>query len=174
MATKEQAYGSTIEPLNISNPQELNIAIVVADWNEEITSGLLKGAVDTLKKQGLSEEQITVERVPGSFELVYGCKLLCETYTYDAVIAIGSVIRGETSHFDYVCGAVSTGIAQLNLAYPMPTIFCVLTDDNKQQAIDRSGGKYGNKGEDAAIAALQMSMLSDKYNIKEDIQAFED
>ena len=97
--------------------------------------------------------------VPGSFELVFGSKKLLQTQNVDAVIAIGSVIRGETSHFDYVCGATAQGIKDLNVQFNVPVIFCVLTDDNLQQSIDRSGGKHGNKGIEAAIAAIQMAVL---------------
>ncbi len=103
------------------------------------------------------EENISSHEVPGSFELIYGASQLCKRGEVDAVIVIGSVIRGETSHFDYVCEGVTQGIKDLNVKYDIPVIFCVLTDDNEQQSLDRSGGKHGNKGVEAAVAAVMMT-----------------
>ena len=130
--------------------------LVVSQWNDSITTALCNGAVETLTKHGVKESNIKVWKVPGSFELIYGTKK-AQSYNPDAVIAIGSVIRGETQHFDFVCQAVSQGIKDLNVVSDVPVIFCVLTDDTLAQAKDRSGGKHGNKGTEAAVAALQMS-----------------
>ena len=144
---------------DIPNAKGLRFGIVVSAWNDNITEQLFKGAFAALLDCGALENNIIRWDVPGSFELVFGSKKLLETQNVDAVIAIGSVIRGETSHFDYVCGATAQGIKDLNVMYDVPVIFCVLTDDTLQQSIDRSGGKHGNKGIEAAIAAIQMASL---------------
>jgi 6,7-dimethyl-8-ribityllumazine synthase len=138
---------------------DMRIGIVVSEWNPDITEKLLEGALQTLKRLGVSEEHITVWHVPGSFELIYGARRMQENRFIDAIIAIGSIIRGETPHFDYVCQAVSQGIKDLNVRGDIPVVFCVLTDDNKQQAIDRSGGRHGNKGVDCAAAAIKLAWL---------------
>ncbi|WP_350290888.1 6,7-dimethyl-8-ribityllumazine synthase [uncultured Croceitalea sp.] len=143
----------------IPNAKNLRFGIVVSAWNDNITEQLFKGAFAALLDCGAIEGNIIRWDVPGSFELVYGSKKLLQTQNVDAVIAIGSVIRGETSHFDYVCGATAQGIKDLNVKFDVPVIFCVLTDDTLQQSIDRSGGKHGNKGIEAAIAAIQMAVL---------------
>ncbi|TXN35174.1 6,7-dimethyl-8-ribityllumazine synthase [Flagellimonas hymeniacidonis] len=158
MATENKnlsAYDKTAIP----NAAGLRFGIVVSEWNDTITEGLYKGAFDALVDCGASEEDIIRWNVPGSYELTFGCKKMFKTEKLDAVIAIGSVIRGETSHFDFVCSAAAQGIKDLNVAYDIPFIFCVLTDNNLQQAIDRSGGKHGNKGTEAAIAAIKMATL---------------
>ena len=110
-------------------------------------------------EHGALEENIISVKVPGSFELIYGCKRLIERREFNAVIAIGNVIKGETEHFTFVCEGVSQGIKDLNIKYDVPTIFCVLTDHTKQQSIDRSGGKHGNKGIESAVAAIKMAAL---------------
>lgn len=144
----------------IPNAKEFRFGIVVSEWNEEITQGLYKGAYEALIDNGASKDLIFSWDVPGSFELIYGCKKMQETYDMlNAIIAIGSVIEGETKHFDFVCQAVSQGIKDLNVHNDIPVIFCVLTDKNMQQALDRSGGKHGNKGTEAAIAAIKMAHL---------------
>jgi len=121
---------------------------------------MFQGAFDALLDCGVIKENIVRWNVPGSFELVYGCKKMQQSYPMlDAIIAIGSVIEGETKHFDYVCEATTNGIMQLNLQNEIPIMFCVLTDRTLQQAIDRSGGKHGNKGVEAAIAAIKMAQL---------------
>lgn len=142
----------------LPNGDKFRIGIVVSQWNEDITSALYKGAFDTLLDLGVKPVNIIKWEVPGSFELIYGCKKMQEQMV-NAVIAIGSVIQGETKHFDFVCDAVAQGIKDLNVNRETPVIFCVLTDNNKQQSIDRSGGKYGNKGVEAAVAAVQMADL---------------
>lgn len=150
---------SFYDKAKIPSAKPLRFGIVVSKWNNNITEPLCQGAVDALIDCGALEENILRWDVPGSYELVFGCKKLLKTQKVDAVIAIGSVIRGETSHFDYVCSATAQGIKDLNIAFDVPVIFCVLTDDNLQQAIDRSGGKHGNKGSEAAIAAIEMAVL---------------
>ena len=153
--TNLSAYDKTTIP----NAKHLRFGIVVSEWNSNITENLYKGALKALIDNGALTENITLLKVPGSFELIYGCKHLIKTKELDAVIAIGCVIQGETKHFDFVCDAVSQGIKDLNLQYDLPTIFCVLTDNTKQQSIDRSGGKLGNKGVECAIAAIKMATL---------------
>jgi 6,7-dimethyl-8-ribityllumazine synthase len=150
---------SVYDKATIPNAKDLRFGIVVSEWNGAITEGLYKGAMEALLDCGAKEENIVRWNVPGSFELPFGAKKLIETKPVDAVIAIGSVIQGETKHFDFVCGATAQGIMDLNIRTQVPVIFCVLTDNNMQQAIDRSGGKHGNKGAEAAIAAIRMASL---------------
>ena len=142
----------------IPGANKFRFGIVVSEWNPSITEGLYNGAYQTLIEHGALPSNIVRWNVPGSFELVYGCKKM-QKQMVNVVIAIGSVIQGETKHFDFVCQAVSQGIKDLNVLDPTPVIFCVLTDNNLQQAIDRSGGKHGNKGTEAAIAAIKMAEL---------------
>ncbi len=134
----------------------LRIALVASEWNDHITSRLLEGAKHTLKEIGVLEKNITIDHVPGSFELIYASHKLCKGGVFDAVVAIGSLIRGETSHFDYVAQAVAMGIKDVNIITQTPCIFCVLTDDTEEQAINRSGGRLGNKGVEAAVTAIKM------------------
>ena len=151
---------SEYDKSKVPNAKEFRFGIVVAEWNEKITEGLFQGAFDALKENGVINENIVRWNVPGSFELVYGCKKMQQSYDMlDAIIAVGSVIQGETKHFDFVCQAVSQGIKDLNVSHDIPVIFCVLTDQNMQQAIDRSGGKHGNKGSEAGITAIKMAQL---------------
>lgn len=158
MATQNKnlsAYDKTTLP----NAKPLRFGIVVSEWNSTITEALYQGAYNALLDCGALPENVVRWNVPGSFELAFGCKKMLTTQSVDAVIAIGSIIRGETSHFDYVCSATAQGIKDLNVIYNTPVIFCVLTDDTLQQAQDRSGGKHGNKGTEAAIAAIAMAVL---------------
>ena len=134
----------------------MKFGIVVSEWNEEITAILAEGAIQTLKKHGCPDENIHVIPVPGSFELIYGARLMAEKHALDAVIAIGCVIQGETRHFDFICQGVTHGIAELNLEYDIPFIFGLLTTKNERQAFDRAGGKHGNKGDEAAVTAIKM------------------
>ncbi|MDX1603612.1 MAG: 6,7-dimethyl-8-ribityllumazine synthase [Salinimicrobium sediminis] len=144
----------------IPNAKEFRFGIVVSEWNDNITENLAQGAIKVLLENDVLERKIVRWNVPGSFELIYGCKKMQESFDMlDAIIAIGSVIEGETKHFDFVCQAVSQGIKDLNVQNDIPVIFCVLTDQNVQQAIDRSGGKHGNKGAEAAVAAIKMAQL---------------
>lgn len=158
MATANQNL-SEYDPSKVPSASEMKFAIVVSEWNKEITFALMEGAVDTLKRHDAIEENIEVEFVPGSFELVSGAKYLAEKEEYDAVICLGCVIQGDTPHFDYVCQGVTYGISELNLSYDIPFIFGVLTTDNLQQAKDRAGGVHGNKGDEAAITAIKMAAL---------------
>ncbi|UBZ14681.1 6,7-dimethyl-8-ribityllumazine synthase [Flagellimonas marinaquae] len=158
MATENKNL-SVYDKNKIPNAKNLRFGIVVSEWNDEITEALYEGAQEALLDCGTLSENILRWDVPGSFELTFGCKKMIQTQKVDAIIAIGSVIRGETSHFDFVCSATAQGIKDLNVAYDVPVIFCVLTDDNIEQSRARSGGKHGNKGTEAAIAAIQMAML---------------
>ena len=153
--TNLSSYDKTIIP----NAKSLRFGIVVSEWNSDVTDNLYIGAKETLIENGTLAHNIVRVDVPGSFELIYGCKHLISSQKFDAVIAIGCVIQGETKHFDFVCEAVSLGIKDLNLQFDIPTIFCVLTDTTKQQSLDRSGGKLGNKGVECAIAAIKMATL---------------
>lgn len=143
----------------VPNAKDFRFGIVVSEWNETITAGLYKGAIEALLENGALAENIVSWDVPGSFELIYGSKRMIDTQNVDAVIAIGSVIQGETKHFDFVCEAVSQGIKDLNVQTDVPVVFCVLTDNTMQQAIDRSGGIHGNKGTEAGIVAIKMAYL---------------
>ena len=159
MATENKNL-SNYDKATIPNAKDFRFGIVVSKWNDNITENLFQGAFDALKDCGALNDNIVRWNVPGSFELVYGCKRMMESYDMlDAVIAIGSVIQGETKHFDFVCDGVTQGLKELNLKGTIPVIFCVLTDNNLQQSIDRSGGKHGNKGTEAAIAAIEMAQL---------------
>ncbi len=150
---------SVYDKATLPSAAHLRFGIVVAEWNSEITEPLYKGAQTALLDCGAKSQNIIRWNVPGSFELPFACKKLIATGKVNVVIAIGSVIQGETKHFDFVCNAVSQGIMDLNVQFDTPVIFCVLTDNTLQQAKDRSGGKYGNKGTEAAIAAIRMAML---------------
>lgn len=132
------------------------IAIAVSQFNETITEALLRGAINTLVAHDVHTDDITVVYVPGAFELPLACQKLADTRRYDAVIALGCVIRGATPHFDYVCAQAASGVASVGLNTSLPVIFGVLTTETIEQAIERSGTKAGNKGNDAAIAALDM------------------
>jgi len=143
----------------VADASDMKIGILVSEWNQDITFNLLNGAKSTLLKHGLLEENLLIEQVPGSYELVIGAQLMLENTSLDAVICLGCVIQGETKHFDFVCDAVSQGIKDVSLKYNKPVVFGVLTDNNKQQSIDRSGGILGNKGDEAAITAIQMVEL---------------
>lgn len=144
---------------NIPDAGKMRFGIVVSDWNSEITWSLLNGAVSTLKKYGSADRNIVVKHVPGSFELTLGAQFMAEYDDLDAVICLGCVIRGETPHFSYICQGVTQGITQLNMEYNIPFVFGVLTTNTLQQAIDRAGGKLGNKGDEAAVTAIRMAAL---------------
>jgi 6,7-dimethyl-8-ribityllumazine synthase len=150
---------SDYDKTTVPNAKHLRFGIVVSEWNTSITENLFTGAKQALLENGATENNIMRLDVPGSFELIYGCKYLLQKQKYDAIIAIGSVIQGETKHFDFVCEAVAQGIKDLNLQFNAPTIFCVLTDNTLQQSKERSGGMLGNKGVECAIAAIKMATL---------------
>lgn len=156
MATKNL---SDYDIQSVPSAKGMKFGIVVSEWNYEITGSLAQGAVDTLKRHGAGDNDITIKHVPGSFELTFGGKLLAENSDVDAILLLGCVIQGETPHFDYVCIGVTKGATDLNLKYNLPVIFCVLTTSNQQQAADRAGGKLGNKGDEAAITAIKMVAL---------------
>jgi len=138
------------------NLSKKKFAIVVAEWNEEITEALYEGAVSSLLQNGVKPQNIIRKNVPGTFELSLGALWMGEEKSVNAVICLGCVIQGETPHFDYICQAVAYGITEAGLKTRKPVIFGVLTTLNKQQALDRAGGKYGNKGEEAALTAIKM------------------
>ena len=131
--------------------------VVVSEWNDEITSKLLEGTLVGLKQNSVAEKHVTVETVPGCFELPFAALRMAEVHKPDAVICLGCVIKGETPHFDYVCQAATQGILQGGLVARTPMIFGILTVNTLEEALERSGGKYGNKGVEAAIAALKMT-----------------
>ena len=140
--------------------KNIKIAIVVARFNDFITSKLLEGALDALRRHEVTEDAIDIAWVPGAFEIPLIAAKLAKTNQYDAVICLGAVIRGGTTHYDYVCSEVSKGIAHVSLTYDLPVMFGVLTTENIEQAIERAGSKAGNKGFDAAIGAIEMISLS--------------
>ena len=144
---------------SLPDSSDMKIGIVVSQWNNKITDGLFNGAFTTLIESGVSENNIEKIEVPGSFELIFGAKILSRK-DIDAIICLGSVIQGETKHFDYVCQAVSNGIKDLNISLDIPVIFGVLTDNTLEQALNRSGGKHGNKGIEAAVTAIKMAHLN--------------
>mgnify|MGYP001093667328 FL=1 len=159
MATKGNNL-SEYDKDTIPNAKDFRFGIVVSEWNEEITQGLFQGAFDAWIENGVQKENIVRWNVPGSFELIYGCKKMQESFEMlDAIVAVGNVIQGETKHFDFVCDGVTQGIKDLNIQTDIPVIFCVLTDNNIEQSRARSGGEHGNKGTEAAIAAIKMAQL---------------
>ena len=160
---------SHYDKATIPNAKSFRFGIVVSEWNSEITKNLQKGAIETLLDCGATKDNIISWDVPGSFELVYGCRKMIQSQKIDEIIAIGNVIQGETKHFDFVCEGVTQGIVDLNIKYEIPVIFCVLTDNTKQQSLDRSGGKLGNKGIECAIAAVKMAALKNIDTITENI-----
>lgn len=141
---------------SVPNAEEMKFGIVVSEWNFNITGALLQGALDTLKRHGVKEENILVKTVPGSFELTFGANQLIECTDIDAVIALGCVVRGDTPHFDYVCMGATQGLTELNAMGDVPVIFGLITTNNMEQAEDRAGGKLGNKGDECAISAIKM------------------
>ncbi len=152
MSSNQFQYTAT----NLPDASEMRIGIVAAEWNEHITGQLVDGAVKTLTENGVKPNNINVRHVPGSYELIYGAAALCKSRLFDAVIVIGSVIRGDTTHFDYNFEGVTQGIARLNANGSIPVIFGLLTTNNEQQAKDRSGGSLGNKGNEFALTAIKM------------------
>ncbi|MDO5524089.1 MAG: 6,7-dimethyl-8-ribityllumazine synthase [Bacteroidia bacterium] len=162
MATELQNL-SLYDPNSTPQGEGKRIGIVVSEWNRPVTGNLLNGAVTTLQRFGVRQEDIVVEHVPGSFELTYGAKKLIEKMNLDSVIVIGCVIQGETPHFTFVCESVTQGVTDLNLQHDIPVIFGLLTTNTLEQAKARSGGRHGNKGDEAAITALKMIALNEKY-----------
>jgi 6,7-dimethyl-8-ribityllumazine synthase len=146
-------------PQDLPNAGPYQFGIVVAEWNSEITEALLAGAQDALIRGGVLADKITIINVPGSFELTAGASLLLPSEKFDAIICLGCVIQGETRHFDFICQAVALGLTELTIKYNKPVIFGVLTTDTLDQAKERAGGKYGNKGFEAGITAIKMASL---------------
>jgi len=155
MATSNKNL-SAFSKENIGEIRNKKFGIVISEWNSEITDALLEGAYSTLLELGAQKENILKKWVPGSFELTLGAQWLAKQNDFDAVICLGCVIQGETPHFDYICQAVAKGMTDVALKFDKPVIFGVLTTLNKQQALDRAGGKYGNKGDEAAVTAVKM------------------
>ncbi len=153
---------SDFSHIEVTSATPYRFGIVVSQWNAAVTSSLLEGAYEALMKHGALEENIHIVQVPGSYELTAGADIMLRNSTLDVVICLGCVIQGETKHFDYICSAVAHGITNTALKHNKPVIFGVLTTDNLQQALDRAGGKHGNKGEEAAITAIQMAALGNK------------
>ncbi len=141
---------------NIQNIGTKKFAVLVSEWNDEVTEALFQGAVETLAKYGAPTENIIRKNVPGSFELSLAAQWMAQRDEIDAVICLGCVIQGETRHFEFICNAVAQGLTDVGLKFNKPVIFGVLTPDTQQQAMDRAGGKHGNKGDEAAITAIKM------------------
>ncbi len=158
MATAQHNL-SNYDPTSVPSGAGLRFALVVSEWNITITDALRRGAKETLLKHGVADSDILEAWVPGSFELASGAQFLLEKGGLHGVICLGSVVRGETPHFDFVCQGTTQGIMAVGLKFSVPVIFGVLTDDTLEQAQDRSGGKHGNKGIDCAVAALKMAAL---------------
>jgi 6,7-dimethyl-8-ribityllumazine synthase len=150
---------SDYDESNIPSAEELSFGIVVSEWNREITHKLYEGCLETLLKHGAKEEDIHTAQVPGSFELPVGGKILAARHRLDAVICIGFVIKGETSHNEYINQSVATGLTNLSIASGIPFVFGVLTPNTQEQALERAGGKHGNKGVEAAVTAIRMAAL---------------
>lgn len=143
----------------VPDGKEYRIAVIAAEWNPEVTDAMMQGAIDTLRENGVKDENILKYRVPGTFELTTAAEQLLKRTFVDAVICIGCVIQGETRHFEFICQAVSQGLTNVAIKHGRPVIFSVLTCDTMQQALDRAGGKHGNKGVEGAITALKMVAL---------------
>ena len=157
MITKKHNLSELSSPL--PSAKEMCFGIVVAEWNKEVTDKLLEGAIHTLREAGCPEQNIIVKHVPGTFELSLGAQFFAEYTDVDAVIALGCVIQGDTRHFDFICDGVTQGITQLQLHWNMPIAFGVLTVNDMQQALDRCGGRHGNKGDEAAATAIHMVQM---------------
>ncbi|QBQ42605.1 6,7-dimethyl-8-ribityllumazine synthase [Sphingobacterium psychroaquaticum] len=154
---------SDFSHIKVGNAEGLKFAIVVSQWNAQVTGALLNGAIAGLVNHGAQESDIDIIEVPGSYELIAGADIGFRNPGFDAVICLGCIIQGETRHFDFICDAVGHGVANVGIKYNKPAIFGVLTTDNLEQALDRAGGKHGNKGEEAAITAIQMALISKRY-----------
>ena len=157
--TKKNTNLSHFNKEEVPNAKGLTFGIVVSEWNVNITEGLYKGATDALIECGTNANDIVRYNVPGSYELIFGAKIAAKA-SPDAIICLGSVIQGETKHFDFVCNSVAMGIKDLNISLDIPVIFGVLTDNDISQAKNRSGGKFGNKGIEAGVTAIKMAVLN--------------
>ena len=154
------------DPATVPNAAKMRIGIVVSEWNQEVTAALFTGAYDTLISFGCKKENIIRKNVPGSFELPAGAMFFAEYEDIDAVICLGCVVQGETRHFEFICNAISKGLVDLSIKFGMPFIFGVLTTDTLQQAKERSGGKIGNKGIEAAVTAIKMIALQREFEVR--------
>lgn len=161
--TKKKKNLSEHDAATIPNGENFKLGLVVAEWNPEITFSLRDGCIDTLKKYGVKETDIELLYVPGTFEIPAGARILLGATDVDAVIGLGCVIKGDTNHNEYINQAVAHGLTQLSISSGKPMIFGVLTPNNMEQAYDRAGGKYGNKGVEAAITALKMVALKKSF-----------
>ena len=155
MATNLRPLGEHSET-NMTDMSSKKLSLIVSEWNDQITGSMMLAARETLLEQGAKEENILIKYVPGSFELTLAAQWEAQQQDIDAVICIGCVIQGETKHFDFICHAVAEGLTNVSLKYDKPVVFGVLTPNTMQQALDRAGGKHGNKGEEAAITAIKM------------------
>ena len=144
----------------VDHADKMRIGILVSEWNEEVTSALVKATLFTLEKHGVALPNVIVHKVPGSFELTVGASMMANAMDLHAIICLGCIIQGETRHFEFISQSVANGIAQVGVKHNIPVIFGVLTTDTHQQAMDRAGGKHGNKGDEAAVTALKMIRLS--------------
>lgn len=162
MASKNQNL-SSYNPESVPNAQGMRFGIVCSEWNSNITDALLQGAIKTLTANGVSESDILVARVPGSFELIYGTSQMVKK-DVDAVIAIGCVIRGDTPHFDYICEGTTYGLSRLNATQDKPVVYGLITTNTMEQAVERCGGKHGNKGDECAITAIKMIDFHNKLS----------
>ncbi|HRY99189.1 MAG TPA: 6,7-dimethyl-8-ribityllumazine synthase [Bacteroidales bacterium] len=155
MSTAHQNL-SSYDAATLPRAEGLRIGIVVSDWNVRVTGALLEGAVALLTAQGIAAKDLIIRRVPGSFELAFAAQLLAEHTDVEAILCLGCIIQGETRHFDFVAQGVTQGIGRVSLDYHLPVIFGVLTTETLEQALERSGGRHGNKGTEAAVTALRM------------------
>jgi len=163
--TAKKKILSQYKPEQIPDADGMSVGIVVSEWNSEITFSMRDAAVETLTKHGMKKDDIIIRHVPGSFELTSGAQMMANYECgLDAIICIGCVIRGETSHFDYICMGVTNGLTKVSIKYEIPVIFGVLTTENMEQALERAGGKHGNKGVEAAITAIKMIELKKSFS----------
>jgi 6,7-dimethyl-8-ribityllumazine synthase len=162
MAAKKKNLSEYKQPV-LKQTGSLQIGILVSEWNEEITHALCDGAVKTLVKHGVKKKNIFIEEVPGSYELPLAAQMMAEYRYVDAILCLGCVIQGETRHFEFISQAVAHGVMNVGLEQKIPVVFGVLTTDNYQQAKERAGGKHGNKGVEAAAAALKMIALHEHF-----------
>lgn len=159
MSTALRGESGELQPVRPVDPERFRCVVIATRWNLDITDALCRGAVETLRDAGVPEANVKVLRVPGAVELTHGAAFAARRYNPDAIITLGCVIRGDTPHFDYVCQSVTQGVTMLNATGEVPVIFGVLTVENKTQALDRAGGIMGNKGAEAAVAAIEMANL---------------
>lgn len=164
MATNLKSL-SDFSHIDVPSAKAYRFGIIVSQWNADVTGALYEGAYLALLKHGVQEDNIQTIKVPGSFELISGADILLANQNLDAIICLGCVIQGETPHFTFICNAVANGVANVSIKHNKPVIFGVLTTDNLQQALDRAGGKHGNKGEEAAVTAIMMAGIKPSLNL---------